>query len=199
MQQRTRSNRWFAVRTIIGVALLLAALAVSAAPAGAELFERFRFDDHETSVVRKFCGNFRVEFDFHDAGVVVAKQAGPGQLVRYTATHNGGLTITNLATGKALSATWNYLEQDVRATDNGDGTLTILTQLPGPERWYGPDGQVLFTDGGTIRLAVTIDDAGTPTDPSDDSFISEELVSANGGQYQGQNFDLCASFATLTS
>ena len=181
------------------MALLVGALAASAAPANATLYERYRFDDHDTTVVRKFCGSFKVEFDFHDAGVVVARRAGPDQLVRYTATHDGGLTITNLATGKPLSATWNYLEQEVRTTDNGDGTLTTLIQIPGPERWYGPDGQVLFTDGGTMRVELTIDNAGTPNDPSDDSVISEKVVSANGGQYQSQTFNLCSSFATLTS
>ena len=40
---------------------------------------------------------------------------------------------------------------DQGVIDNGDGTITILTQVPGPEKTYGPDGKLLFTSGGTFR------------------------------------------------
>jgi hypothetical protein len=112
-------------------------------------------------------------------------------------SHHGGGTIINLATGISFSVDWNYLNQDVRVTDNGDGTLSVLHQIPGPERWFGPDGNLLFTSGGTMRLEAVFDHAGTPSDPSDDTFISEEFVSEAGGRPQ-PNFDLCAAFRTLT-
>lgn len=86
---------------------------------------------------------------------------------------------------------------DVRVTNNGDGTFTALYQIPGPERIYGPDGQLLNTSGGTIRFAAIIDYGGTPSDPSDDVFISEEFVSDHGGQPQAP-FDFCDSFRDLT-
>ena len=57
------------------------------------------------------------------------------------------------------------------------GPITILDQIPGPERIYGPDGQLLNTSGGTFRLQTVLDDGGTPNDLSDDTVLSEELIS----------------------
>ena len=96
-----------------------------------------------------------------------------------------------------MAATWNYLSQDVRIIDNGDGTITNLFQIPGPETWYGPDDATVFTSGGTIRYEAVIDYAGTPGDPSDDTVISEELVSVAGGKPQ-DDFNFCATFRSLT-
>jgi hypothetical protein len=159
--------------------------------------EQVRFHEEGTTTVKHFCGDLQVRIDFHDQGVVVGRMAGKSRLLRYTQSHHGGSTWTNLATGKAFTFTWNYLNQDLRVTDNGDGTLTILWQLPGPEKIFGPDGQLLNTDGGTMRLETILDHGGTPNDPADDTFVSETVVSSNGGPPQGE-FDFCDAFRTLT-
>ena len=186
-----------ALKVGVGAALIAVVLVAAGGPAGAGTYERFRFDD-DVSSVGDFCG-LPARFEFHDSGVVVARETGPNRLVRYTASHHGGSTTTDLATGATLfSVTWNYLSQDVRLTDNGDGTYTILSQVPGPERWYGPDGEILYTSGGTFRFEVTLDAAGTPSDPSDDAFISEVLVSEHGGRDQ-EAPDVCESVLALTS
>ena len=72
----------------------------------------------------------RVRSDFHDRGVFVGRPAGKEQFLRYTASHHGGVTITNLGTGRVFTFVWNYLEQDIKVTDNGDGTVSVLSQLP---------------------------------------------------------------------
>ena len=90
-----------------------------------------------------YCGDLRVRIDFHDQGVFVGRPAGKERFLRYTVSHHGGGTITNLATGRAFTFVWNYLEQDIKVTDNGDGTVSILSQVPGPEKIYGPDGQLV--------------------------------------------------------
>jgi hypothetical protein len=176
-------------------ALLLAATssAVEAKP-----IEHVRFHDSWSNVVDDFCGDLNVRFDYQESGVLQARQTGRNQLPKYTVSHHGGITITNLATGKAFTIGWNYLEQDTKVTDNGDGTRTVLFQVPGPEVFYGPDGQRLYVSGGMYRVELIVDDAGTPGDPSDDFVISEELVSDNGGQPQ-EPFNFCEQFRTLTA
>ncbi len=48
-----------------------------------------------------------------------------------------------------------------------------------------------------MRLLTVIDLAGTPLDPTDDQFVRQELVSANGGKPQ-PDINYCDSFHALT-
>ena len=190
---------WRGVRSVAltVVAAIGAATVIGPATAAASPYEQLRFDEQGSQVVKKYCGDQRVRIDFHDQGVIVGRETGPNRLLRYTQSHHGGLTITNLATGLAFTFTWNYLNQDVAVTDNGDGTLTLLSQVPGPESIYGPDGQLLNTSGGTIRYLTVFDTGGTLNDLDDDVVLSETVVSSHGGKPQGE-FDYCASFRSLT-
>jgi hypothetical protein len=183
------------VRTcaLVGIVLSATASSVQAKP-----LDHIRFHEQGSWIVHNYCGDLRVRFDLDDSGVIVLRTTGPNGLPRFTATHHGGLEITNLATGKAFTFTWHYALPDVRVSDNGDGTLTLVYQVPGPETIYGPDGQRLHTNGGTMRFEVILDHAGTPGDPSDDVVISETVISSVGGQPQDP-FDYCAAFRTLTS
>lgn len=178
---------------LVGIALLATASSVQAKP-----LAQMRFHEQVTEIVHNYCGDLSVRFDLDDSGVFVVRSTGPDRLPRFTATHHGGITITNIATGKPFTITWNYALPDVRVTDNGDGTFTVVYQIPGPESIYGPDGQLLHVSGGTIRFEAIIDHAGTPGDPSDDVFISETVISSVGGRPQ-EPFDYCAAFRTLTS
>lgn len=56
-------------------------------------------------------------------------------------------------------------------TDNGDGTLTILTLGTGNDVYYGPDGDVIGEEPGSDPVRVHRRPRGTPTDPSDDEFL----------------------------
>ena len=189
-----------------GTSQLWAALAVAAAAAVgltsgvsvslAAPIEQGRFDEQSSRIVDGYC-DLRVRSDFHDQGVFVGRPAGKGLFLRFTVSHHGGVTITNLATGLAFTFVWNYLEQDIQVTDNGDGTVSILSQVPGPETIYGPDRQLVTTSGGTMRLLTILDLAGTPLDPADDQFVSQELVSSNGGKPQ-PDINYCDSFHALT-
>jgi hypothetical protein len=81
------------------------------------------------------------------------------------------------------------VNKDLRVTDNGDGTLTILFLATGNDVFYGSDGEVIGRDPGQIRLEILVDHGGTPTDPSDDEFLSEELVKGS----TGRSDDFCAA------
>ena len=176
-------------------ALLLAATltAVEAKP-----LEHIRYHDSGSEIVDDYCGDMNVRIDFQDSGVLQIRQTGPNRLPKHTVSHHGDATFTNLATGKSFVIGWHYLEQEAKVTQNGDGTYTVLYQVPGPETIYGPDGQRLNTSGGMYRLEFTVDNAGTPDDLSDDVVIGEEFVGDFGGQPQ-QPFDYCEQFRTLTA
>jgi hypothetical protein len=173
-------------------------LAGTLTAAGAAPLEHIRYHDSGFDVIDDFCGDLSIRIDFQDNGVVQVRQTGPNGLPKHTVTHHGGATFTNLATGKAFLIGWHYLEQEVTVTQNADGTHLVLYQLPGPETFYGPDGQRLYVSGGMYRLELTVDNAGTPDDPSDDSVIAEEFVGDFGGQPQPP-FDFCEQFRTLTA
>jgi hypothetical protein len=185
---------------MVGLGLVAVAMTAALMATGAQAtqVEHARID-HQWSYVREdFCGDLTVLLEGNDRGSLVARTSGQSGLARYTVNHHGGSMITNLATEKAFKFRWNYLEQDLRATDNGDGTATVISQIPGPEKIYGPDGQVVSFNGGTMRLRLTIDLAGTPSDPSDDSVVGEEVLSSNGGPAQDDTA-FCDEFHDLTT
>ena len=77
--------------------------------------------------------------------------------------------------------TSRVINHDLRVTDNGDGTLTILFQATGNDVIYGADGKAIGRNPGQIRLEFLVDHGGTPTDPSDDVFLAEGIVKGSTG------------------
>ena len=87
--------------------------------------------------------------------------------------------------------------KDLKVTDNGDGTLTILVLGTGNFTLYGQDGKAIARNPGQVRFEVLIDNAGTPDDPFDDEFIAD-LGLVKGST--GRNDDFCeAAVPALTS
>ena len=64
-----------------------------------------------------------------------------------------------------------FIDKDLRVTDNGDGTLTILILATGNTVHYGEDGKAIAWNPGQQRIEILVDHGGTPTDPSDDEFL----------------------------
>jgi hypothetical protein len=79
--------------------------------------------------------------------------------------------VTNLANGNSVTSFSNFINKDLRVTDNGDGTLTVLILGTGNAVLYGEDGKVIARDPGQVRFEILVDHGGTPTDPSDDEFL----------------------------
>ena len=179
---------------------LTAAILVVGPPVGAKAAgnERFRFDQHFSYVVKRYCGDIRVRIEGTDTGSGTVRLNGRGALPLYTVNHHGGLTVTNLATGKAVTFTWNYLEQELSATDNGDGTVSVVLMVPGPEKTFGPDGEVILFNGGNMRLLLTVDYGGTLGDGSDDVVVDERLISSNGGPNM-EDVNYCAELRRVTA
>jgi hypothetical protein len=153
------------------------------------------FIDYQDTYVQEVCG-LQVQVSFHDYGRLVARPSRDGFL-RYTQARHVTATWTNIATGRAFTFVANYNNSDVTATDNGDGTVSIINQNPGSERTYGPDGKLLDVSSGNFRVLAIIDYGGTLLDQSDDTLVSETFFSGHGGGRSGGDF--CEDFTTLTA
>jgi hypothetical protein len=100
------------------------------------------------------------------------------------------IVTTNLANGKYVTFDLRGASnKDLKVTDNGDGTLTVLVRAVGNAVLYGSDGEAIARDPGQSRFAVLLDHGGTPTDPSDDELIRVEGVSGSTGRTD----DFCAA------
>jgi hypothetical protein len=166
------------MRTSAKVAAALAVAAACGQPADARPLDHGRFG-YQESIVVDWCGAdapFRNDFDVTGTFIGrVTGQDGNGGF-RYSQTAHGEAIWTNLATGRTLTIVWNAHDQDLRVTDNGDGTGTVLWQESGNVNYFGPDGKFVSNAPGAFRVESLIDFNGTPGDPSDDTVISETLV-----------------------
>ena len=76
------------------------------------------------------------------------------------------------------------------ATDNGDGSSTVLFMATGNSVTYGPDGKAIARNPGQIRFELLIDHNGTPTDRSDVEIIGFVRVV---WESTGRTDDFCAA------
>lgn len=183
------------------VALATALIAASAGipmPAQAQPIEQGRYHEIGSFVLEDLCDDLRIHVEFDDTGHVLARITGQDDTVRYTVTGHVRSTWTNLETGRAMTFKASHVEQDLRVSDNGDGTISLLTHHLNAERAYGPDGRLAYVEPGVTEVLVILDYNGTLTDPSDDIFVSETFLAHHGGK-PGTERDFCADFRTLTS
>jgi len=180
-----------------GIASGLAAAVVLSVPvaAGAKPLEHDHFHDevHETIVD---CG-LTLRFDRVLDGQFLFNPHGPDGLA-YGAEHVRGTdTFTNLTNGHTMAVTYSFSSKDLRVTDNGDGTLTILSQGAGNFVSSGSHSSVVLRSTGIQRVEVLIDHAGTPTDPSDDEFL-EFLGVVKEQTGRNDLGDFCEDFLLIT-
>ncbi len=180
---------------LLALGVTAAAMLVTAATAGPP----FRETIHEEGefVVENFCDEegLNVEIAFvSDARVQIRPRGNAGLL--YFMQH-GKLTetITNLANDKFVTTATTVLDKDLRVTDNGDGTLTILILATGNAVLYGANGKAIARNPGQVRFELVLDHGGTPTDPSDDVELSFELVKGSTGRTD----DFCAATVAALS
>jgi hypothetical protein len=182
----TRLFRTLAVATGLTVASIALAGAASAKP----IREGGVFE--ETDIIDDFCDvpGLTVQIDSTIEARFMLIPHGPDGL-GYGLEHFKITTVfTNLANGNAVTSEETSISKDLRVTDNGDGTLTILGLSTGNVVVYGPDGKAIARNPGQVRFEVLIDNGGTPSDPSDDEFL-EFLGVVKGST--GRTDDFCAA------
>ena len=165
------------------LALVAAAAALLAAAAGAGPPFRETIHDEFEFVDDDFCGaGLTVEVAVVVDVRVHAVGHGRDGLVYFLEHATETDVLTNLDNGRSLTAVNMVTNKDLRITDNGDGTLTIVALATGNAVLYGENGKAIARNPGQIRVELLIDHGGTPNDPSDDVVLSEELVKGSTGR-----------------
>ena len=177
----TRRARRFRLAAVPALVLSLAALA---ATADAQQVFRETIHDEREFVLEDFCGvpGLTVEVArVIDIRVHIVPH-GRARLAYFLQHGTTREVLTNPATGTSLTSLARVTEKDMRVTENGDGTLTVLDLATGTAVLHGADGKAIARNPGQTRFALLIDDGGTPTDPSDDEVVGQEVVKESTGR-----------------
>lgn len=176
---------WFSVTMV----LVTAAATTFVAVASARQIDSGPIDDLVTEEFEDFCevDGLTVEAVTHVVGRFRVVSRGPDQLLYFAAN----LKVTQVLTNgdNTVTSRSTFIDKDLRVTDNGDGTLTILILSTGNAVLYGPDGKAIARNPGQVRFELVVDHGGTPTDPDDDEEISFEIVKES----TGRSDDFCAA------
>ena len=184
----------------LGAILALGATAAVTLAAAASAGQVFRetIHDEDTLVLADFCDQqaLTVELAFVLDLRVHAVPHGRDRLDYFLQHGIRTEVLTNPANGKSLTSVATVIEKDMRVTDNGDGTMTILILASGNAVLYGENGKAIARDPGQIRFKILIDHGGTPTDPTDDEFLADLGVVKDS---TGRSDDFCeAAVPALT-
>jgi hypothetical protein len=176
--RHSRKLRFGAILALVAAAAAMVAAAAGAGPPFREtIHDEFEFVDDD------FCGaGLTVEVAVVLDIRVQAVAHGPDGLVYFLLHGTETDVLTNLENGTSLRSFARVTEKDLRVTDNGDGTLTVLVLATGNAVLYGENGKAIARNPGQIRVELLIDHGRTPNDPSDDEVLSEELVKGSTGR-----------------
>ena len=191
----TRSN---ITRAAAAIAVSLGGLA-GAAPAAAAPIDSGHFHDTGSELLDHFCGDISLVHTWDITGSYLGRVKGPDGQVYYRDRSSGTHVFINTATGRTYTQTFSTATHDAQITDNGDGTLTIVVQGSGNEKWYA-GGKLVLKNPGNLRWAILVDDGGTPDDPFDDEFLEDlGLVRDSTGRNDTDGRFFCDDIAEFTS
>ena len=181
MLKATTWTRRLRLSAVPALGLVLAGLATTA-DAG-QVFRETIHDEREI-VLEDYCGVQGLTVELASTLDMRVQITPHGQARLAYFLQHGTVTevLTNPATGTSLRSVARVTEKDLRVTVNGDGTLTILDLSTGNAVLYGADGKAIARNPGQTRFELLIDDGGTPTDPSDDEVIGQEVVKGSTGR-----------------
>ena len=188
-------------RKLCGTAAALAVVGVlsGATPAAAAPVEKGRFHDTGSELLEDVCA-VDVVFAWDVSGSFHGVPHGSDGLVHYRDSVRGSETYTNTVTGRSYTLQFSGAHRDHEVTDNGDGTLSIIIQGSGSEKWYDGDGQLVLRNPGMTRGEILVDNAGTPSDPFDDEFIEfVGDVKESTGRNDTQGRDFCEDLLLYTA
>jgi hypothetical protein len=181
-------------RLVLGtalVALISPALLVSRAAAAPPQFDQFSEPFSNTDA------------DFCHAGITVVRAGTFSDSLKIRTTRTGlqfflehitvDETVTGVASGRSVRIHTAFVQKDLKVTDNGDGTVTIISLATGPSTAYGPDGKAIARDPGQTRVRIVISDAGTPNNPEDDIELSNDVILGSTGRTD----DYCAAILPI--
>jgi hypothetical protein len=128
------------------------------APASAAPPTRFVVDDPFRNVITDYCGVKGLTAvdagTFHSDGKIRTTRAGVEFFLEHIRVDE---TVTG-PTGRSVRIHTAFVQKDLKITDNGDGTITIISLLTGPSSVYGPDGKAIARDPGQVRFQIVLRD-----------------------------------------
>lgn len=161
------------VRVLLGVGTALA-VALAATPAVARPIEREQVSFEDTFVDEDFCGSgLAVQIDFALESSFLLNTRGAAKTAHFLGADHFTETFTNLATGASITHIAHVLFQDLDIVDNGDGTLTITQMGAGSDKFFGPDGKLVYNDPGQTRWQFVVEHNDTLDFPFDDTFVED--------------------------
>jgi hypothetical protein len=119
----------------------------------------------------------------------------------FTESDHGTVVTTNLETGRTFTQVFANNFHDLKITDNGDGTIHIVSKGAGGTRFYDDTGALVLKDPGTVWFAFDVNYNGTPGDPTDDTEVegSFHIVKPSTGNSDFSNRNFCDDLRTFTS
>jgi hypothetical protein len=107
-----------------------------------------------------------VDFEATIDGRYQVNDRGPGGLDFFLGKTTVVNVFTDQATGQhATDIQPNTVSKDLKLTDNGDGTITILLLLTGGGRTYGHEGDLIAKNSGQARFEIVYDYVNDVTAP----------------------------------
>jgi hypothetical protein len=167
---------------ILAVATAAAAVLASTATAGKVFFDTIHVEENDVAL-EDFCDveSLTVSLDsVMDIRVHVVPK-GRDQL-EYFLQH-GTRTEVLTANGVSLHSVAKVIEKDMRVTDNGDGTVTVLILATGNAVLYDESGKAIARNPGQTRLVITFDENGDEV-PGSRQVVKEST---------GRSDDFCAA------
>ena len=172
----------------------LAAPALVLSPAAAASQFRDVIDDQFSNTIDDYCGVSGLTAvdagTFHSRLRILTKNSGTAYFLEHITVDE---TVTGVASGRSVTIHTAFVSKDLKVTDNGDGTLTIVSLLTGPSTAYGPDGRPIARDPGQVRFLIVVDENGTPGNLDDDFEVSRELIKGSTGRTD----DYCAAIVPV--
>ena len=128
-----------------------------AGQASARVIERGPIYDEFSEQISNFCdvAGLTVRQDVTIDGRYVIRSHGPDQLAYFQSHVRVQVVYTNVANREYVIEKTHTVEKDLRITDNGDGTLTILVLATGNAAVYDENGKAIGRDPGQVRYEIS--------------------------------------------
>lgn len=176
-------SRPTAAAVALGAAALMVPLGAGAAIA--KPIERGAFHEEFSETDPDFCdvSGLTVDIDTIVDGTFRVASKGSSRTPYLTEQIKIAQVITNTANQRFVTTKESSISKDLKVTDNGDGTSTILVLATGNATVYNSGGKAIARNPDQFRAYILINNGGTPTDPSDDEFIDViEVVKESTGR-----------------
>jgi hypothetical protein len=183
-------SRLLLLAALLGMAT--PALALSPASAAPPVFDDFT--EQFSNPIDDYCDVTGLSVvdagTFHDRLRILTKHSGLAYFLEHITVDE---TVTGAESGTSVRIHTAFVQKDLKVTDNGDGTLTIVSLATGPSTAYGPDGKAIARDPGQSRFRLVVSDSGTPDDPEDDVELSFDRIKGSTGRTD----DYCAAIVPV--